>query len=178
MPKLLTWRDDWSLNIETLDQDHRALIDQLAEICLRFCPEASWGRSGHAQALIEALSDLGEAMRAHFQREERFMRAFGYEGIGEHQCEHAMLMAEYTAMLREWGSEGAHVFDESHQAVVRDWLLGDILGADRAFADAYFRLCGCELSSGQFQSSYRSTTHAGSADPGHQAVSPRPRLNR
>jgi hemerythrin len=163
MPKLLTWRDEWSLNIDDLDRDHRALIDQLADICLRFCPEASWGRAGNALALIDALSDLGEAMRAHFQREEEFMLAFGYEGIGQHRSEHAMLMAEFTAMLREWRADGLHVFDEMAQGGIRDWLLAHILGADREFANVYFRLCGRQESlernraMTQLQSSYRAT---------------------
>ncbi|MBK1717857.1 bacteriohemerythrin [Thiocystis violacea] len=163
MPKLLTWREDWSLNIETLDRDHRALIDQLGDICLRFCPEASSGRAGNANALIEALYGLGESMREHFQREEDFMRAFDYAGIGEHQCDHALLMAEFTTLLREWRAEGLHVFDEASQGLVRDWLLAHILGADRTFVDAYFRLCGREISADRgramnlYQSSYRFT---------------------
>lgn len=163
MPKLLTWREDWSLHIEALDRDHRALIDQLADVCIRFCPEASSGRSGDANALIDALTQLGESMREHFRREEDFMRAFDYEGIGEHQSEHALLMAEFTAMLREWRANGLHVFDEATQGLVRDWLLAHILGADRAFAETYFRLCGREEDADQqrtmslYQSSYRTS---------------------
>ena len=142
MTKLLTWHDEWSLDIELLDQDHRALIEQLADICLRFCPEASHGRSGDANALLDALARLGESMRAHFQREEAFMRSFDYECIGEHQCEHAVLMAEFTALLREWREEGLTVFDETTQGIIRDWLLAHILGADRHFAETYFNLFG------------------------------------
>lgn len=163
MPKLLTWRPEWSLHLDTLDRDHRALIEQLADVCLRFCPEASSGRAGNALALIDALTDLGEAMRAHFRREEEFMRSFAYDGIGRHRNEHAILMAEYTDMLREWRAEGLHVFDEAAQSTVRDWLLAHILGADREFANAYFRLCGRDESPDQkrvlvqLQSSYRSS---------------------
>lgn len=163
MPKLLTWRDEWSLNIEALDRDHRDLIDQLGDICLRFCPEASRGRAGDANALIDALARLGESMRDHFQREEEFMRAFSYEGVGEHQSEHALLMAEFTSLLRDWRREGLSVFDETSQGIVRDWLLAHILGADRAFADTYFRLCGSDVSAERhkamalYQSSYRAT---------------------
>jgi hemerythrin len=161
MPKLLTWREDWSLHIEALDRDHRALIEQLADICIRFCPEASSGRSGEADALLKALSELGDAVREHFQREERFMRAFDYEAIGQHQCEHALLMAEFTSMLREWQAEGRSVFDEAGQGLIRDWLLAHILGADRTFAETYFQLCGREEAPERrhamvlYQSSYR-----------------------
>ncbi|NEX20497.1 hemerythrin [Thiorhodococcus mannitoliphagus] len=163
MPKLLTWREDWSLHIEALDRDHRALIDLFADICIRFCPEASSGRCGDANALMDALTYLGESMREHFRREEDFMRGFDYEGIGEHQSEHALLMAEFTAMLREWRAEGMQVFDGLAQGLVRDWLLAHILGADRSFAEAYSRLCGREddadyqRTMSVYQSSYRTS---------------------
>ena len=162
MSKLLTWRDEWSLNIDVLDKDHRALVERLGDICMRFCPEASSGRSGDALALLEALVELGEEVRLHFRREEDFMRAYDYEGIGEHRSEHALLMAEFTALLREWRSEGPHVFDQTAQSIVGDWLLAHILGADREFAEVYFELCGRDVSLDerqsmtQFQSSYRS----------------------
>lgn len=161
MPKLLTWHDEWSLNIETLDQDHRELIAQLADICLRFCPESGYTVVADGEALIDALSRFGEAARAHFKREEAFMRAFDYELIGEHQSEHALLMAEFTALLREWRQEGLQVFDEAHQAIIRDWLLAHILGADRHFAETYFRLFGMPIPAERlhemrlYQSSYR-----------------------
>jgi len=163
MPKLLTWRDEWSLHIEALDKDHRALIERLADICLRFCPEASAGRAGDAMAMLSALAELGEQVRAHFRREETFMQALGYEGLAEHRREHAMLMAEFTAMMREWRADSLHVFDAMMQGVIRDWLLAHILGADRDFAEAYFRLCGQDpfpehrRAMAQLQSSYRAT---------------------
>ena len=163
MPKLLTWRDEWSLNIEALDKDHRALIERLADTCLRFCPEASTGRAGDARAMLSALTELGEEVRAHFRREEAFMLAFGYEGLADHRHEHALLMAEFTAMMREWRADSLHVFDAMMQGIIRDWLLAHILGADRRFADTYFRLCGQDpfparrLEMAQLQSSYRAT---------------------
>ncbi|QIK38527.1 hemerythrin family protein [Caldichromatium japonicum] len=161
MPKLLTWHDEWSLNIETLDQDHRELIAELADICLRFCPESGYALVADAKVLMDALTQFGESVRAHFKREEAFMRSFDYEFIGEHESEHALLMAEFTALLRDWRQERLQVFDEAHQAIIRDWLLAHILGADRHFAETYFRLFGMPVPAKQlhemrlYQSSYR-----------------------
>ena len=53
-------------------------------------------------------------------------------------------MAEYTEMLRGWKDEDLTVFDEATQEDVRRWLLDHILGADRSFAEYYFRICGQE----------------------------------
>ena len=161
MTKLLTWREEWSLGIEPLDRDHRALIERMGDLCVRHCPEladprtarsqgtpmlSAFARSGgHSTGLLADLADLGERMRAHFRREEAFMRAIRYERSGAHEGEHAILMAEYTEMLRGWQERGLRVFDEATQEGVRRWLLDHILGSDREFARVYFRICGQDL---------------------------------
>lgn len=158
MTKLLTWRNEWSLGIDTLDRDHRALIERMGDLCVRYCPQlfdpraqtfagsrilASFDLPGQqSTGLLADLQALGEQMRAHMRREEAFMRAIGYERLAEHQGEHAILMAEYREMLRGWQDSGLQVFSESTQEGVRRWLLDHILGADREFAEFYFRICG------------------------------------
>ncbi len=144
MAKLLTWREDWSLSIDALDADHRALIERLGDICLRFCPEASHAPVSDVSGLLDALTELGQQMREHFRREEAFMREIGYERLGEHMNEHAMLMAEYTEMLRDWRESGVLIFDDSIQQSVRHWMLAHILGSDTDFARSYFQICGLE----------------------------------
>lgn len=144
MSRLLTWRDEWSLHIPVLDGDHQALIEHLASLCRRFCPEASGRRSGDANALLEGLEALGEQMREHFRREEALMQAIDYAGMADHCSEHALLMAEYTTLLREWRAAGLTVFNTETQETLRHWLLAHILVADREFATAYFQLSAAE----------------------------------
>lgn len=148
MTKLMTWRDEWSIGIATLDADHRALIETLMDICLRFCPESGAGTAasgpGQAGGLVDALEGMGEQVREHFRREEAFMRAIGYERLGEHVREHAVLMAELKDMLRDWRERDIRVFDDSTHEAMRQWLLTHILETDRSFADAYFRICGID----------------------------------
>jgi hemerythrin len=140
MTRQLTWHEGWSLHIDILDTDHRGIIERFAEICARFGPEASEGRAGDALALIGALTDLGEVAREHFEREEELMQAVGYENIAEHRTEHALLMAEYTDMLRHWRAEQIHILDDDKQESIRDWILDHVLGADSEFAKAFFAL--------------------------------------
>lgn len=145
MPHPLDWRDDWSLGIPELDEDHRALFESLALLVRRFgrrrTPRAGADDTGaDAEALFAALTALGERVREHFQREEAFMLAFDFDGIGDHRSEHALLMAEYADMLREWREQGRRTLDEPLQEAIRQWVLDHILGADRDFADTWFSL--------------------------------------
>lgn len=137
MTQRLIWHDEWSLDIDDVDADHRGLVECFAAICERFGPDASRRRTGDGTALIGLLTDLGEAAREHFEREEALMHEIGYADLAEHRTEHALLMAEYADMLRRWCVEPLLALDEAKQEVIRDWILDHILGADRDFAKSF-----------------------------------------
>jgi hemerythrin len=117
MTKLLIWRDEWSLGIDALDADHRALVGTLIDISLRFCPQAALPPDlpGDARApvtpvstaaasadLIAGLVAFGVKVQAHFRREEAFMRAIRYAQTEQHATEHVVLMTQFDAMLSDW----------------------------------------------------------------------------
>ncbi|MBK1645586.1 hypothetical protein CKO25_13215 [Thiocapsa imhoffii] len=131
------WHDDWALQIPVIDHEHRELVEILAAILDRFVDEddVPEGPTHLHQALIE----LGEAAREHFSREEALMRAIDYEDVTEHQTEHALLMAEYTDLIRQWQIAGKQRLTVTDQQLIHDWILDHILGADRDFAKACLR---------------------------------------
>jgi hemerythrin len=157
MTKLLIWRNEWSLGIDALDADHRALVGTLIDISLRFCHQAALPADlpGRAKApvtpvssgapaadLIEALVGFGVKAQAHFRREEAFMRAIHYAQSEQHAAEHAVLVSQFKAMLRDWRGRAITVFDDAARERVCQWLLTHILESDRRFAKVYFDLCG------------------------------------
>ncbi|WP_295393541.1 hemerythrin domain-containing protein [uncultured Thiodictyon sp.] len=152
MTILLAWRNEWSLGIDALDDDHRALVESLTDICLRYCPQASvlaplGGALRGAPArlsLVDALSDFGDKVRMHCRREEAFLRAIGYHESAEHEAQHAALMVQFDAMLSDYRARGVQVFDSPTREWVRDWLLVHIVDGDREFVRSYFALCGLE----------------------------------
>lgn len=146
MPKILTWRDDWTLRIDTLDDDHRGIVNLLVEIACRYADEPQTpsvpGDNAPEGDLCEALDRLGAFTRQHFQREEEFMRTIDYPGLAEHRSEHALLMAEHTSMVRELRERGAKRLGPRELEALKQWVVAHILGADRGFADHYFEICG------------------------------------
>jgi hemerythrin-like metal-binding protein len=139
MADRFAWRDDWSLQIETIDAEHRELVERFAEVCERFGPTAA-PHKDHAPALMTDLEGLGDLAREHFRREEALMHALGYADIAEHRTEHALLLAEYADLVRRWSQDGIHALDAVMEDIIRDWILDHILGADREFATAFHRL--------------------------------------
>lgn len=159
----LTWRNEWSLGIGVLDEDHRSLVETLIDISLRYCPQAippvamppaarsaapSTGTGAVATGLAAALNAFRDKARCHFRREEAFMRAIDYERCEEHEAAHAALLVGLDAMVHGCLERSDRVFDEIGQAQLRDWLLGHILVRDRELVRVYFALCGLEDSGG------------------------------
>lgn len=150
MAKILNWRDDWFLGIDTLDDDHRAMVDMLSDIARRFAEDT--GQQGGQDSrndesedsgdLYAAMDRLGSCTREHFRREEEFMRTIEYPYIGDHCSEHAMLMAEHTALTRELRGRGVERLGGEELQNLKHWVVAHIIGADRGFADHYFKICG------------------------------------
>lgn len=151
MTKILTWRDEWTLHIDTLDDDHRAMVDLLLEVAHRFSaePERSDGSQESTNAgrnsdedLYAALDRFGAFVRQHFRREEEFIRTIDYPGLADHRSEHVLLMAELTDLVRELREQGVTHLAQQDLLTFKQWVVAHILGADRRFADHYFQICG------------------------------------
>ena len=144
MHRRLSWHPDWSLGIEPLDRDHRALMEHLTDIYLRHGPQARHERANPAagMALIEELGALASATREHFRREQAFLRAIDFERVASHEAEHQRLAEVLDGWIEEWRAAGLRTLDERTLETLHHWLLEHILGGDRDFARLYFQLCG------------------------------------
>jgi hemerythrin len=151
MANILKWRDAWTLHIDTLDDDHRQMVDRLVELEQRFGNDrqksgsleasGSVGDGAPDEDLHLALDRFGAFVRGHFQREEEFIRTIDYPGLSEQRSEHLLLMAEYTDFLRVLRESGIEQLGPQELETLKQWIVAHILGADRKFADYYFSLC-------------------------------------
>ncbi len=140
-PTFFEWRDCWTLEVGFMDEDHRLLARLLNRIARDFgdwsdpsgIPGVATGRSG--SALLEALDDLAQHVRDHFQREEDVMRTLGYPDYPAHKSEHDILLAEYAVMVRGMRASGRELLDISTLETLKDWLMGHVLEVDRQLAE-------------------------------------------
>jgi len=151
MAKLLTWRDEWTLRIDTLDDDHRKMVELLLEIAHRFGDgyehQEGIGESENPpnqgkEGIYSTLDHFGVFARQHFQREEEFLRTIDYPGLPDHHSEHVLLMAELKEIVRELRERGSDRLTPQDLETLKQWVVAHILGMDRKFADHYFQICG------------------------------------
>ena len=83
--------------------------------------------------LVARLSLLMDSFRAHFDSEERMMRASAYPGLERHAEEHNSVMAQ-MAELRDDLDQGAVNLCNALVTLVRLWTERHIFGPDTEFA--------------------------------------------
>lgn len=134
----LEWRDEWTLEVGFMDEDHRHLASLINRLARDFGPHLQSGQlppSPEAPSLADALDELYRAAREHFHREEDVMRNDGYPDFDDHKADHDLLLAELSVLTRELQETDTLHLDAEVLDNLKDWLLGHVLDYDRRLAD-------------------------------------------
>ncbi len=167
MSGILRWREEWTLQVDVLDDDHRALVELFNRILVLYGEPAASGADSDQEpvsgveaeqsaekspaerlcpargfTLIECLDQFHERAREHFVREEAFMRSIGYPERAAHKLEHDLLLAEFTDLTRGVRERGATILDADTLDGLKGWLIGHAIGEDKRVAEFYFGICG------------------------------------
>jgi hemerythrin len=144
-PPFFRWREQWCVGIEALDRDRRALAAILNHMALRFgepadgmppqgaAADATMARR-HADApsaLRYWLDALRSRTRDHFGREEALMRATHYPEVAAHAGEHALMLAELTALMRDIVTRGDERLRLADLEALKQWFMGHVLDMDK-----------------------------------------------
>jgi len=126
---LIKWTDELTVGIETMDVQHRHLVD----IINNFDEALRKGKG--SRILNEILNDLVGFTQEHLADEEKTMLAAGYEGLGKHQAQHRQLLQKVERFQFEFNAEDSRVTGTAHE-FLKNWLTSHILLDDKAFASA------------------------------------------
>jgi hemerythrin len=129
---LIEWRDEFSIGLPGVDQDHRELIGEINRLHEQI-------RSGTgAAALSLMLGGIQTAIAAHFALEEKDMASLGYDQLATHKVDHERLLDDIldiiddvcdgagydpsvlSGRLADWF--GNHF--RTHDARLHAWLVG------------------------------------------------------
>ncbi len=112
--------------VETVDQQHRQLIDMVNQL-------ETAAREGKARDEVDRmLNFLGEYVQIHFSAEERIMAERQCPALEKNKKAHAALIATYVQWRHKYEKEGAKlslVMDLKN--ILSKWLVGHICGVDR-----------------------------------------------
>ena len=124
---LLHWRDNMSVGVEAVDNDHKHLVDLLNK--LHFLRLAGADRA----SVGEVLEELLRYTEYHFEREEKLMESCSYPDLADHRELHqdlARKLWEYTKTFEDRPDS----FDiETFYDFLSDWLLVYVLDKDMKY---------------------------------------------
>ncbi len=100
---LLEWRDEFSIGIEGVDHEHRALIDLINRLHQELVGQKVTPRTG------AFLGEVHAQIAAHFALEEQIMQQQRYADYTAHKVDHEILLDEIRDIMDacERGDYGA-----------------------------------------------------------------------
>jgi hemerythrin len=124
---LFEWVDDYTVNIDEIDAQHKRLVAMLAEL-----HEAITARKG-SSALDKILAEMVDYSKTHFATEEYYMTKYDFPGYATHKNEHDAFAAKAHELQQQTGKRTIVITMETANYLM-DWLRDHVLGTDKLYA--------------------------------------------
>ena len=121
---LLSWSDKFSINVESIDTQHRRLFELANEMY------DMANTNSEKQALVRALNDLLDYTVYHFQSEERLMQEQNYPRYAAHRQVHEALTRQ-ALDFKAKVDNGESVSARDFLKFLFDWLAKHIMDQDK-----------------------------------------------
>jgi len=124
---LMTWKNQYSVGVETLDNQHKAFMKALNELHAASIK----GKAGAvAGSLIRQISSIATE---HFATEVRLMESIKFPALAAHRAKHEELSAKFKEFLSRHEKGDATVYAELLY-FMRDWQTKHMQTEDQEYA--------------------------------------------
>ena len=130
IPEPIVWSQKYSVDIQPIDEDHKAIFSLLKDIIES---RTSSDQSG----LATLLERLGDETSAHFRNEEKVMAEHNYEFAAQHAEQHRKLLDEYAYQIDEY--RNSSISAELMCRFVYQWFVRHIELSDIPLSNALHR---------------------------------------
>ncbi|MGK9475443.1 bacteriohemerythrin [Melioribacter sp. OK-6-Me] len=123
---LLKWNDSYSVNIKSIDEQHKKLLEIINEL------HDAMKVGNSKQALGKIFDKLLEYTHSHFSYEEKLMEKYGYSELTFHRQTHQNLINQLKELIDSYG-KGNTTLSINVMNFLQDWLVGHIQGSDKKY---------------------------------------------
>lgn len=124
----ITWKDQYSVGIESIDQQHKKLINLIN--MLQTTVDYSTGEAYEREALDEVV----DYTKTHFAYEEGLMSKYGYPDLEPHKAKHREMIKQVEETLAEYEQNPDHAMQHSLN-FLKQWLIRHINGTDKEYSE-------------------------------------------
>ncbi len=130
MADYFKWDDKYKLDIKEIDDQHQYFVSLLNDLYKTILDSAD--RSVMAGVLDKLMAYAVD----HFSTEEKYFKAFNYEGREEHEEEHQKLLDKLTYLHQQFINNQA---DLSFELIdfLENWLVDHLDAMDKKYVDCF-----------------------------------------
>jgi hemerythrin-like metal-binding protein len=126
----IEWKEDMSVGLDALDEDHKVLIRIINSI------EAGSGdEPARPEIVNKAIADLERYASFHFDREEKVMEACGYMELSNHKVAHNAFLTDLGGIARRFERNPSWKNYNQLLSYLTNWLVHHIMVQDRAYRE-------------------------------------------
>jgi hemerythrin len=126
--RYLTWKDSYSVGIESIDNDHKKLIHLINNL------QTAIDYKTDRQFEIQTMDEVIDYTHYHFDREEGLMEDNGYPGFVAHKAKHKEMIAKVNEYVLEFETDEEDSI-QSLLAYLKSWLIKHINGTDQEYSE-------------------------------------------
>lgn len=93
---LLKWKQEYSVGIQSMDDEHRKMIDLINVVYAKLESKSD------ADQIEQCLGDIFNTISMHFALEERLMRSHNYAEFDAHKEDHEELLDQIRDLMDEF----------------------------------------------------------------------------
>lgn len=123
------WVPEYSVNIQTIDDQHQELVNILNRLFIAVCK-----REGD-KVIAGILDALVSYTQTHFKLEERLMQQAKYKDFDAHKAEHEKLLSQLDQLCKKHLLEEKPIYFEM-LGFLKIWLKEHIQGVDTKYSAA------------------------------------------
>ena len=124
---LLEWKEEYSVNVVQIDEQHRKLFRIINEL------EEAMSQGKGSQTLDRIFESLIDYTRYHFKFEIDILRSNGYPEAEEHERKHEAMTGQVERLKEEFEQGNAGITIKT-RSFLSDWLTKHIQGTDKKYS--------------------------------------------
>ena len=128
MPKIFSWKQSDSVDVELLDRQHQAMFKVVQEL------HEALSRAEGMQVAEDVFSRLMDYSTNHFEAEESLMEKQHYPRLKSHRAEHRAFADELQTFKEAFRAGNQNVV-VNLLPYLQQWIKNHVQGADRQYGE-------------------------------------------
>ena len=124
----IEWKTHYNTGIKEIDEQHQRFVEIINKLF-----EAKESKEEERAAIKQALIDIVNYTKFHFESEEKHMNQNDYDKLHEHKAQHNILKKQLTAILEDL-KNGKIEIGYKLRTILQNWLIRHILDHDIEYA--------------------------------------------